>query len=295
MGMGVSVIAYNRPHYFRDVVRSIEANPESQTLPFHFFLDGGPEATQEENLAVIRESSIRHAHVAAQPRNLGCQANTIGSRQAMFDELGYDSVLMIEDDLVLNAHYIGLVTRLLAWAEETFDNVGAVQAWDRCIMSREEKAHCLRQVRPRCMGAHWQGYILTRPAWLDMRDVLVEYKERFLAGGEDGMDDAAIRAFIRDKAGQTPARVGGRTAPDEPGASDGFFHPNVATGNDAIHALALRQSGRVRLCSVVNRSLQIGRTGIHSTSDQFEAMGLHEVRLNVFDEDRTLSEFELVA
>jgi hypothetical protein len=145
------------------------------------------------------------------------------------------------------------------------------------------------------MGAHWQGYILTRPAWLGMRDVLVEYKERFLTGGEDGMDDAAIRAFIRDRAGQTAARVGGETVPDEPGARDGFFHPNVATGNDAIHALALWRSGRVRLCSVVNRSLQIGREGLHCGPEQFEAMGLHRVQLDVFDEDRALSEFELVA
>ena len=70
----------------------------------------------------------------------GFGANTVRSRAAMFDECGYDNVLLVEDDLVLASHYIGLVARLLAWATGTFDNVGAVQAWDQCLVSRDEKA-----------------------------------------------------------------------------------------------------------------------------------------------------------
>ncbi|NQT85255.1 glycosyltransferase [bacterium] len=295
MGMGVSVIAYNRPHYMAKVVRSIESNPESQTLPFHFFLDGGSGATQEENLATIRQSTIRDVHVVAREGNLGCQANTIESRREMFDELGYETVLLVEDDLVLSSHCIGLVTRLLAWATDSFDNVGAVQAWDTCLMSREEKARCLSHVRPRSMGSHWQGYALTRRAWQAMRPVLIEYEEQFVGNSHSGMDHAAIRSFIRERASQAPRRIEGETVPDEPDARDGFFQPNVATGQDAIHALAMWQAGLVRLCGVVNRSLQIGRVGLHGTDEQFVAMGMDRVQLDVFEEDRTLSAFELIA
>jgi len=295
MGMGVSVIAYNRPHYMAKVVRSIESNPESQTLPFHFFLDGGSGATQEENLATIRQSTIRDVHVVAREGNLGCQANTIESRREMFDELGYETVLLVEDDLVLSSHCIGLVTRLLAWATDSFDNVGAVQAWDTCLMSREEKAHRLCHVRARSMSAHWWGYALTGRAWQAMRPVMTEYEERFLGNGDGGMDHEAIRRFITETAKRDPISVGGGTVPDEPGARDGFFQANVATGNDAIHALAMWQAGLVRLCGVVNRAQQIGRVGLHGTDEQFVAMGMDRVQLDVFEEDRTLSAFELIA
>ncbi len=76
MSIGVAVIAYNRPRYLEQVVRSIEANPEAETLPFHFFLDGGPDAALEANTEVIRQSTIRDARVVAGERNLGCPANT---------------------------------------------------------------------------------------------------------------------------------------------------------------------------------------------------------------------------
>ena len=57
---GIMVVAFNRPHYFRQVIESLEMNPESQTLPFYFFLEGGKGATQQENLEIINSSNIKH-------------------------------------------------------------------------------------------------------------------------------------------------------------------------------------------------------------------------------------------
>ena len=55
----VAIIAYNRPEYFKQLLESLAKNPESQELPFFFFLDGGDRTAQEENsLKKISGSAI---------------------------------------------------------------------------------------------------------------------------------------------------------------------------------------------------------------------------------------------
>ena len=294
MNVGVCVIAYNRPHYFQDVARSLAANPESRDLPLHFFLDGGPGATQPENEAIISACGFPRRRVVRRTRNLGCEANIVQAHRFMFDEAGCDAIIHLEDDLVLSPHYLRLTRRLLEWATAHYDNVGAVQAWDRCLLSRAEKRERLRHVRPRCQSAHWWGYALARRAWDRMRHVVDAYEERFLCRETgDRLDDGAVRAFIRQTVDGGPRAPGGRLAPAEPNAEPGFLHPHVATGNDSIHALALWQAGLVRLCTVVNRARNVGRVGLHATEEFFEATRLDEVALDVFDEDRDLSSFEI--
>jgi hypothetical protein len=294
MNIGVCMIAYNRPECLDSVVRSLEANPESGDYPFHFFLDGGPDATQDANERIIRESRIRDARVVPRERHWGCEANTIRAHDTLFVENGYDVVMCLEDDLVVSPHYLGLLKRMLAWATDRFENVASVQAWDRCLLPRDDKARRLHLVGCRSTSVHWWGYAVTRRAWERMRPLVCDYEERFARDADGGIDDAAVRSFIYEAADREPEAVGGTVVPFEAGTREGFLHPNVATGNDTIHALAMWQAGLVRLCTVVNRALPVGRVGVHCTGEQFEAMGLHRVQLDVFDEDRTLSEFELV-
>jgi hypothetical protein len=294
MDMAGCVLAYNRPAHLRRVVESIAANPEAWDLPLVFFLDGGPGATVDENERVIRESALPRTHIVRHPRNLGCESNTIGAHRFLLEEMRCDVMLHLEDDLVLSPHYVGLMRRMVEWAASHYDNIAGVQGWERCLLTPEEKRERLRLVRPRCTSTHWWGYTLTRHAWARMRGVIDEYEERFLRDRADNtLDDAGIRQFIRDTVERGPGKPAGRLAPPEPNAEAGFLHPHTATGNDAIHALAMWKAGLVRLCTVVNRALPIGREGLHGTSDYFEAMELHRVTLDVFEEDRALSEFEM--
>ena len=50
----ICVSVFNRPDYFKEVMDSISANPESSFLPVFFFLDGGPYSTKHENIDIIK-------------------------------------------------------------------------------------------------------------------------------------------------------------------------------------------------------------------------------------------------
>lgn len=295
MRTGACMIAHNRPHYFRRVVESIAVNPEARTMPFHFFLDGGEGATQEENRRIIAGADLPHAQVVCRPCHMGCEANTIGAHREMFEDHEYEIVIHLEDDLVLGPHYLGLTQRLLAWATMQYDNVAGVQAWNRCALSRDLKEEKLRLVEPHCTDRHWWGYALTRHAWQQMYPVVAEYQGRFLDGREgDHLDDEGVRRFIRETVDQGAATMEGRVLPSPRTAEDAFRHPLTATGNDSIHALAMWKAGLVRLCTVVNRALAIGRIGLHGTEEFFEQAGFAAVRLDVFEEDKSLDGFEVV-
>ncbi|MDT9225496.1 MAG: glycosyltransferase [Limnospira sp. PMC 1279.21] len=192
----VSISAYNRPEYFKQVVESLENNPESSFLDFYFFLDGGQESAQEENAKIITNSSIVNKHIIARHNNWGLGRNMIEARCTLFDVCGYDRVLVLEDDMVLSPYYIGLIFRLLDWSEANFDDVGVVQGWFPCQWNREEKLHHLDKV---CVGnPHWWGYALSRKVWDEIKSLLYEYEDRFLKDrAYSQRDDHAIREFYK--------------------------------------------------------------------------------------------------
>ena len=65
----VSISAYNRPEYFKQVVESLEKNLESSFLDFYFFLDGGQESAQQENAKIkVRMPSQYEFHEDIQNR-----------------------------------------------------------------------------------------------------------------------------------------------------------------------------------------------------------------------------------
>ena len=296
MRVAACMIAYNRPQYFRPVVESIAANPEAQTIPFHFYLDGGPDATREENCRIIAESGLPHVRIICRDGHFGCEANTIGAHCDMFAQTDCDILIHLEDDLILGPHYLGLMLRLMAWATANYDNVAGVQAWNRCLLDVEDKRSKLALVEPRCTSRHWWGYALTRRAWQQMLPVVAEYQSRFLdARSGNALDDEAVRGFIRDTVDGGQASLPGRVIASPDWVEESFRHPHTATGNDSIHGLAMWTAGLVRLCTVVNRALAIGRVGLHGTAEFFDQTGFGNVKLDVFPEDEVLHTFEVVS
>ncbi len=103
---GILVNTYNRPQYLQQLIASLEKNPESQTLPFFFVLDGGPNATQKENFELITKSKIKNKEIVARKTNYGCGRSIIDARRFMFEWCDFEKIILFEDDFVASPEYI---------------------------------------------------------------------------------------------------------------------------------------------------------------------------------------------
>jgi Glycosyltransferase like family 2 len=177
--IAVAVIAYDRPYYFRDVVKSLSENPESAAWPHFFFLDGGPQATIDENKEIINASSIKNRIIIERQDNYGCGRNLIDVRRYLFDEKGFDLAFIIEDDLVLAPTYFTVAMRLLEWAQKKYDNVGIVQCWSKCTLDESSKRGRLAEVK--LTQDHLYGYAIHRAAWDAIKTFMYYYEGIFVS------------------------------------------------------------------------------------------------------------------
>ena len=101
MPTAIAMTAYNRPDYLQKTLEALARNPESQTLPFLFLLDGGPNAKQQELIEIIDSFHFPHCFIVAFPENLGCERNTVELKTFVFEHCGFKKVVVMEDDLLV--------------------------------------------------------------------------------------------------------------------------------------------------------------------------------------------------
>lgn len=298
----VAVVAYNRPHYFRLTLQSLLTNADMADCDLWIFLDGGPRAQHDrhchlvENVLRSAEFLPRRVRILPQREHLDCGRHLIQVRRHLFDEAGYQWVYVFEDDMLVTPHYLGLCRRMLDWAEPQFWNVGAVQAYNACWLSPEEKAARLDSVH--AANAHWWGYLLPARTWFQIRQLLYAYEANFLLGrAYHRRDVGRIQRWVQALISDAPLS----SQPRQPQSGKGWLGPewdyrsyfarDTSLGQDAITALALALVGQQKLVPVVNRGLPIGRKGIHMTAASFRRHGLDSMRLDLFESDARRENF----
>lgn len=296
--IGVLVVAYNRPHYFKEVLDSLAQNPESQTLPFFFVLDGGPDATQKENIELIQQSPIKYKEVIARPYNYDCGKNIIDARRFMFDWCGFQKVIVFEDDMVVSPQYITLLLNLYAWAKREYDNVGAVQCINHCYMDRETKELYLDLVEDRY--DQWWAYCMDKEAHEAIKDLLYEYEEKFLINWpKDILNGPAISEWTKYHLYTYPNKQHERMYPAVKDYNACFerrietlkIRPTMRRGQDIETHFALFKAGCVKITTVINRSRYIGKSGFSHTPEWWDQYHYDQVQLDCFGDDASRTEF----
>jgi hypothetical protein len=291
--IGVLVIAYNRPHYFEEVLNSLAQTPESKTLPFFFVLDGGPNATQTENIALIEKSGIKQKEIIARPYNYDCGKNVIDAKRFMFDWCGFDKVIIFEDDMVISPQYITLLLNLYHWAQAEYDNVGVVQCINHCYMDRETKKAHLDLVEE---GRYdqWWAYCMDKKAHDATKDLLYTYEEKFLINWpQDILNGPALAEWMDYHLHAYESKKHERMYPAVKDYKS-YFEKRIETlkvrqtmrrGQDIESQFALFKAGYVKITTVVNRSRNIGKTGFWFTPEWWEQNHFEEIVLDCFEDD----------
>lgn len=289
--IGIMIAAYNRPNYFKQVIQSLEKNPESQTIPVFFFLDSGPKATIKQNKNIINNSLIKNKITIERPYNYGIAKNLIDARRFMFDWCNFKKVLVLEDDCILSPNYIKLVLNLHQWATKNYSNVGIVTCWHPCKLALNDKIKNLAKVTETIN--HLWAYCLSKDTWDEMKEILYEYEQQFINKPFTASDRVkSILEWRKQKLLKFIRREKkGRIFPETIDYTKLFMSNNFATGQDGTTYFAHYMSGHISLSTIVNRALYIGKNGVHFNQAKWDNFGFGDMNLHNFTEDRHLSNF----
>ncbi len=310
--VGILIVAFNRPDYLAQVITSLEHNPESQTLPFYFFLDGGPHAKQPENVALINASKIKDKTIILRERNYGCPKNHIDSKRFMFDWCNFEKVIVIEEDLEVSPSFINLNLKLHEWAKKTYSNVGVVQCWSYCYLTKEEKLKHLHEIEDsekQCWS--FVGYCFDKEIWNHMKPILYEYESfvdqipytqdcaRGRSKPGESLMAQPIRAWVKNLIAQRKPMVEAAGKHCIPTTVDAWFNNTFCAetfqpNQDVMTIFSLLMAGYIKVRTIVNRARHIGAEGLSTNKDEFNNVFKNIKFDNFVAEDIALHDFTLV-
>lgn len=277
--LAVAIFSFNRPHYLKQVLHSLSEN-NLQNTDTYLFQGGtvnkfsGLQHTDKRNiqqsLRVAKNSEIEVEQIYKWRHNLGIGISQYLAKEKIFNDLGYETALFFEDDLVVCRHYIKIIRTLLEqfWEDK---NVGTVQATglnpEHYILSKKEKKQYLRSLYSADM--HWWGWATWKRKWNMMKLFFIEYYNLINDIDYSLLNRYKIKQFYMEN----------------------DFNWGGVGSQDKAMAYSRYKSAMYGLNTVVNRAKNIGKHGTHYTEEAWERQRQHEHKLHCFDEDNHIQSF----
>ena len=291
MKSAILLLGFNRIDYFSKVLSSLERNKAAYEHDLFVYVDGGPNAKQAEIKQLISGSKFPDAEVVFRVNNWGIGRHLIDARRRLFDELAYDRILLLEDDLVLGEHYVETVFKISDWAKQ-YDDIGTITAYNINKASIDIQSNQENQLI--ATNRHFWGYVITKPVWDEIKHIIYAYEARFLT--KSTYTNRAHRRirwlFMRKWINLPRIMKSNRLVPDNcvmpPFPKIPF---RIATSQDAITALALWHHGYHRITTRVSRAEYIGIEGYSFSPEVYESQGFHQQNLGDYAHIQTPEEF----
>jgi hypothetical protein len=261
MKLPIAIMAFDRPAYLESVLQTVisQAGYGDFEPIFFFFQDGaisprtGIPAGSPEKIAAsisIFEKYFPEATLLPSETNLGVAMNFDRAERILFEEYEFDAAIFLEDDLILQPHYMTTMAALIEVALECA-HIGMVSACGY-LMSTPLAVQRARARELCLMDEHNWAFGITRRAWLARDRVLRPYLD--LVSDIDYRTRSTRNPQL--KAYQRSLGRGGR----------GYL-----TSQDSMKNLALEALGIHRVSTFANNARYIGKVGEHSTEEKFSA------------------------
>ena len=291
MRSAILLLGFNRIDYFTKVLSSLEKNKAAYEHDIFVYVDGGPNAKQEEIKQLIKTSKFSDATIVCRANNWGIGRHLIDARRHLFDELKYDRVLLLEDDLVLGENYVETVFKISNWASK-YDDIGTITAYNINPASIEQQSKQENQLI--ATNRHFWAYVITKQVWDEIKHIIYAYEMRFLS--KSTYTNRAHRRirwlFMRKWINRARIMKENRLVPDKcvtpPFPKIPF---RIATSQDAITALALWHHGYHRITTRVSRAEYIGIEGYSFSPEVYKSQGFHKQNLGDYAHIQTPEEF----
>ncbi len=250
-GFHIAILSFDRPEYLSKVLKSLRPQL-SVNDKVTLFQDG--HLSRHQDAAVASPQKIRaciSAFKAVIPwgdivhssENLGIALNYERAETHVFETLGAEACLLLEDDLVLSPNFIEVTTQLLGFARQD-DRIGYVSACGNLWAKKEEQRRRSTELMP--MHENW-GAAMTRKSWAAERTFRSGYLDLVRNADYKVRDHDKIRAFYK--------LLGW----------DCKF-----TSQDSARWIACLERGAIRLSTFACHARYIGIHGVHFTPALYE-------------------------
>lgn len=250
----IFVMSFNRPDYLRAVLASLRAQTGSdiEGRDIYLFQDGAVNAvsglrhaTDEDiaaSVAVFREAFPRGTVMEA-PANLGVALNFDRAETFGFETLGAESIVFLEDDMVLAPHYLQMLDALTATHADD-PRVGYVAAYGnhhvRDLAEQRARRHEI------ALLYHNWAFALYRRHWLLVRPHVRAYLDLVTGVDYRLRDGPRIRALFQS-----------------------WGYANRGTSQDVAKTLACCREGVVKINTVTCNARYIGKEGLHMRPEDY--------------------------
>ncbi len=252
--IGVGIISWNRPHYLKKLIASLEKNVLND-FEFHLFQDGhickftGDEKTQEslikESIKLFEKSSLPVKKTHLQKENVSIAINQFEATRFLMKN--YEQFIFIENDVVVSKNFLGLMRRVLVQFEND-ERVACISPGFRRKCYEEDVDFFANGLM--FTDGHFWAEACWSKKWKLIEDEFIAYYDIVRRRPYSQRDDAQIKALFKR-----------------------FGIKRGATSQDNGKDWAILKSGMRRVRFVVNRATGIGDYGVHSTPAKMKKMG----------------------
>lgn len=287
-------MGFNRIDYFTKVLTSLEQNKAAYEHDLFVYIDGGPNAKQSEIKELIANSKFVDVEIVCRVNNWGIGRHLIDARRRLFDELGYDRILLLEDDLVLGNHYVETVFRISDWASK-HDDIGTVTAYNINDSGLEDQSKQYNHII--ATNRHFWGYVITKTVWDEIKHIIYQFEAKFLTNSSyTNRAHRRIRWLFMAKWINKKRMIKSKNLVPEHCQTPPFprIPFQIATSQDAITALALWHHGYHRITTRVSRAEYIGVEGYSFSPEVYNSQGFNSQNLADYTQIQTPQEFVFV-
>lgn len=260
------LLAFERPHYLRETVKSLENLEEKDTVDWYIFQDGAYNPHTDRMLAKERDVEISHRileradlpnktiHVNVENRGI---PNQYYRMFQLLDE--YDAIIGFEDDIVVSKYGLILKKRLM----ESFRECIPTLYTNRSIGGMDNIEPKLEVMVKNYTGSSYHTFGIWDYMYRDIKDRYEDYIE--IVGDIDY-----------------------ETRPHDKIKNE--FNSEVSS-NDAVMQRLFAENGYFRLMPYISRAMYIGMEGQHSNPKNFTRDFEGNLGKLEYERDRTLSLF----
>jgi len=124
LNTAILLFVYNRPIHTEKVVDSLLSNSSSGDYDLLIFSDGAKDGSQNNHVFKVRDyistiTGFKTIRIFESEQNLGLSKSILGGIQCAFES--YDSVIIIEDDILVSPYFLNFISSGLALYESNED------------------------------------------------------------------------------------------------------------------------------------------------------------------------------